>query len=359
MGNCPEPVSVFIPHHGNPTLLEPLFTSLFAMGMESERVEYVLVDNGSTDGSVEFVRKRFPKVRVLSLGRNEGFAPALNRAAHAYDSEWLCFLNNDVRVDINWLPNLLYASNSIHATCFASHILDWSGKKTHFGGGWINLFGKGFESPRIESPVPYEIFFACGCGMMIRRDLFLELEGFDDDYFMLYEDVDLGWRLRLLGHSIYMVPDAKVMHKGHTSLNQVPYTQKALFFERNSLATIYKNLASDSLAVVFPLALREALARAQALSGIGIPFPCHQDGLAILESVNAFYSQLPRWKEKRRWIQQRRTLTDTELFARFFPHPSQLWAFCDDHYRRIHHPHILPVLQGILDRARWAVGFGE
>ncbi|MGC9328157.1 MAG: glycosyltransferase family 2 protein, partial [Candidatus Hinthialibacter sp.] len=112
-------VSVLIPHHRNAKLLEPLFTSLLAMDMNPRRVEYVLVDNGATDGSVDFVRRRFPQVKILALGRNEGFAPALNRAARVFESAWLCFLNNDVRVDVDWLSNLMYAARQIDAPCFA------------------------------------------------------------------------------------------------------------------------------------------------------------------------------------------------------------------------------------------------
>ncbi len=351
-------VSVFIPHHRNPKLLDPLFDSLAAMDMDPRHVEYVLVDNGSTDGSVEYVRQKYPAVKVFALGRNEGFAPALNRAAQVFESHWLCFLNNDVRVDIDWLPNLIHAAGLTEAPCLASHVLDWKGRQTQFGGGWINLFGKGFESPEIEALQPYEIFFACGCGMMIQRDVFLNAGGFDDDYFMIYEDVDFGWRLRLLGHSVYIVPDAKVMHKGHVSLDEIPYAEKALFFERNSLATLYKNLSDESLAVVLPLALREAATRARAISGYGLPFRYSPDGLAILDSLNAFYRLLPRWKEKRELVQQRRRVNDAEIFERFFPRPAQLWAFCEEHYKRIHHPTILPVVQETLERACRAVGIG-
>ncbi|MBN2326104.1 MAG: glycosyltransferase family 2 protein [Candidatus Omnitrophica bacterium] len=349
-------VSVLIPHHRSVKLLEPLFASLFAMDMDPRRVEYVLVDNGATDGSVEFVRRRFPAVKIFALGRNEGFAPALNRAARVYESRWLCFLNNDVRVEVDWLSNLLHAARQIDAPCFASHLMDWKGKRTQFGGGWINLFGKGFESTGIQEEQPYEIFFACGCGMMIRRDVFLDAGGFDDDYFMIYEDVDLGWRLRLLGHKIYLAPDAKIMHKGHASLDQIPYRQKALYFERNSLATIYKNLSDESLSAVLPLALREAALRAKGAAGQGLPFRYSGDGLAILEAVQAFWDRLPVWQKKRASIQAKRTVSDAELFQRFFPNPDQLWAFNAEQYKRLHHPRLLPHIKGALEEAARAVG---
>ncbi|HQH72251.1 MAG TPA: glycosyltransferase family 2 protein [bacterium] len=349
-------VSVLIPHHRNPRLLTPLFTSLYKMDMDPAQVEFVLVDNGSTDGSAGLVRREFPAVKIFSLGRNEGFAPALNKAARAYESPWLCFLNNDVQADPDWLSNLLHAAHEIDAPCFSSHLLNWTGRQTQFAGGWINIFGKGFESHELRGPRPYEIFFPCGCGMLIRRNVFLRAGGFDDDYFMLYEDVDLGWRLRLLGYPIYLVPDARLLHRGHASLKEVPYAEKALYYERNSLATLYKNLASDSLAVVLPLAVREALYRAKGISSFDLPFRVSPDGTAILEAVRAFFAALPRWKEKRGPVQEARQVEDREIFERFFPNPTRLWAYSDFHYHRIHHPSVFPIIEDIFQQARERLG---
>ena len=106
-------VSILIPHHAGIHHLRPLFLSLLKLWREQIDVEFVLVDNGSSDGSVPFVRKHFPAVRILSLGENQGFAPALNYAARQVESEWLCFLNNDVRVDPDWLWNLMLAVRTI------------------------------------------------------------------------------------------------------------------------------------------------------------------------------------------------------------------------------------------------------
>ena len=332
-------------------MLTPLFTSLMAMDMPSEHVEIILADNGSTDGSVNYVRKHFPSVKIFPLGRNEGFAPALNKAVEAYESTWVCFLNNDVRVHPDWLSNLLHAANKIDAPCFSSHLLDWQGKHTQFAGGWINLFGKGFENTQVQSDSPYEIFFPCGCGMMIRREVFQNIRGFDDDYFMIYEDIDLGWRMRLLGVPVYFVPDAFILHRGHASLDHVPYTKKALYYERNSLATLYKNLGDDSLNVVFPLALREALARAMGIGGIGVPVRSSPDGFAVMEGVNEFFRHLPMWKKKREIIQAYRQVSDEEIFKRFFPRPSEVWAFSETHYRKIAHPTVQPIIEETFQRA--------
>ncbi|MEW6238332.1 MAG: glycosyltransferase family 2 protein [Candidatus Omnitrophota bacterium] len=349
-------INVFIPHHSNRKHLIPLFSSLLNMGLSSDQAEFILVDNGSADGSVDLVRRKFPLVKIHRFERNQGFAPALNQAVRAYDSEWACFLNNDVWVDPDWLPNLLFAAEKTKSPCAASHILDWTGKKTQFAGGWINLFGKGFESSDILSREPYEIFFPCGGAMLIRRDVFLEAGGFDDEYFMLYEDVDLGWRLRLFGHKIYLAPDAWVMHRGHASLKNEPYSRKAVFYERNSLATIYKNLSDASLCIAMPLALREAELRAHALGGAGSPFRYSSDGLAMREALADFFRLLPHWKEKHAFVQSRRKCSDEEIFKRFFPQPTQMWAYAEQHYRRIAWPQTFSQIWDIFQKASEELG---
>ncbi|MGC9327168.1 MAG: glycosyltransferase family 2 protein, partial [Candidatus Hinthialibacter sp.] len=170
---------------------------------------------------------------------------------------------------------------------------------------------------------------------------------------------DLGWRLRLFGHKIYLAPDAKIMHKGHASLDQIPYRRKALYFERNSLATIYKNLSDEYLSAVLPLALREAQLRAKGTAGQGLPFRYSGDGLAILEAVQTFWDRLPEWREKRALIQAKRSVGDDELLPRFFPRPDQLWAFNAEQYKRLHHPHLLPQIEGALKEASRAAGLAR
>ncbi len=345
-------VSFLIPHHKNKKLLAPLFFSLFNMETEKYRVEFVLVDNASNDGSVPWLRKHYPKARIYQLPRNMGFAPALNQAAKACDTEWLVFLNNDTFVDPDWLPHMMYAVKKTNASCFASHIFNWKGTKTQFAGGWVNLFGKGFESPVLKSPKPYEIFFPCGGAMMIRRDVFLNAGGFDEDFFMLFEDVDLGWRLRLMGEKVFMVPDAFVMHRGHASLGKEAYTQKALYYERNSLAMIYKHFADETLCVIFPLALRDALIRAAAIGGTGYPFRYSPEGFAMRSAIAAFFRDLHKWKKKRAWVQSQRKVSDQEIIKRFFPQTEQRWAYCDRHYHRLNAPPVSKQLNAIMHQAK-------
>ncbi len=343
-------VTLLIPHHKGKALLSPLFTSIDSMNIDPNTYKVMLVDNNSNDGSKEFVRKKFPQVEILELIDNLGFAPALNRGASECGTDWVCFLNNDIRVEANWLSELLGSVNRYPADCYASHILDWEGNETTFANGTINWFGKGFEEETLQHHTPYDVFFSCGCGMMVRRSVFLDLGGFDEDYFMIYEDIDFGWRLRLLGYKTVFVPSAKIMHNPHTSLKAIPYTQKALYYERNSLATLYKNLSPDTLGCILPLAIQETLLRAQAIGGIGIPVRYSSDGLAMMDAVSSFFESLPKWRDKREWVQARRKMSDQEIFTAFFSHPERIWAYHGEHYRRLYFPEVHQPIQTLFEK---------
>ena len=340
-------ISVLIPHHHGRSHLKPLLKSLTAIEANGAHVKIIIADNNSSDGSREFVRNKFPDVELIEFEENLGFAPALNRCAQQVNSDWLVFLNNDIHVAADWLTQLLAVANETDAACVSSHLLSWDGRETQFAGGWTNLFGKGFEAFELESSEPYEIFFPCGCGMMVQPEIFLDAGGFDDDYFMIYEDIDLGWRLRLFGETIWLAPKAQVFHRGHASLKRVDYARKAVYLERNSLATLYKNLDAAHAAKLTASALRDAVIRARGVAGAGLPMRYSSDGLSTLLGVQAFFDNLPQWREKREVVQSRRIISDDEIFEQFFPHPDQTWAYTDEHYRRLAHPDIEQKLQTI------------
>lgn len=343
-------INIYIPHHKNPALLVPLMQSLKSMKKPDADVCVILVDNASHDGSVEWVCEHYPEIVIYTLPQNLGYAPALNQAVQQYPSDWVCFLNNDMKVDENWLAALFVAADQTKSPCIGSVLMDWDGKKTQMAHGRINWFGKGFEVPKKTSDTPYSTFFACGGAMMIRRDVFLDVGGFDDDFFMIYEDVDLGWRLWLLGHEVCIAPDSKVYHLGHASLKQEDYARKAVYLERNSLAALYKNLDSSSLSVILPLAVQEAQLRAQAYSGAKMRFPYSPDGLHTVSGLQNFLENLDSWREKRKKVQSNRVIRDSDIFARFFHQPETHWAYCDEHYRRIHIPEVQKQLQTLFEQ---------
>lgn len=253
-------VSLVVLNFNGRNLLGPCLESLDRLVYPPGRLELVLCDNGSSDGSAEEVRRTHPAVKVIPLDRNYGFAEGNNRAARAATGEWVGFLNNDMRVEPDWLERMVTALDAHPgAACVSSKILTWDGKALDFVGAGINFQGFGFQFDTGASESAYDqerrIMCPCGGAMLIRRELFLEVGGFDPEYFAFYEDTDLGWRLNVLGHDVWYVPDAVVYHHHHGTASRLPEYQRRFLYERNALFTMYKCLDDDNLAAALPASL--------------------------------------------------------------------------------------------------------
>ena len=332
-------VTICIPHHHGWHHLRALLDSLRALDPASPAFRILVVDNASEDGSREMLADHFPEVQILRFDTNLGFAAALNLAAEYAVTDWLAFLNNDMRVHPKCLLEAFAAAKRHRARCIGCHILSWDGYSTQFAGGEINLLGKGFEWGDEDCDVEEErrLLFPCGGAMLIERELFLQSDKFDEDYEMIYEDVDLGWRLNLYGHEIWYAPKSLVYHRQHASLAAIPYSRKAIFFERNSLATVYKNLGGEAWAILFPTLMRLAIHRTERMLQVGA------DGYDHMRGVQAFFDALPRWRKRRRRVQLRRAVSDDEILSLFFPHPTRLWAYAKEHRNVLSHPSYMEI----------------
>lgn len=240
--------------------LAQVLRCLTSLDYPNERLELLVVDNGSRDGSAEMVRRDFSRVRLIQLDVNQGFAEPNNLGVAVAAGDWVGFLNNDMRMDPAWLTNLMSTlKDRPRAACLGSRILSWGGQRLEFIGGGVTFTGHGFQSGLgdTESAEDREkrVLFACGGAMVVRRSVFDEVGGFDPDYFAYYEDVDLGWRLNLLGHEVWYTPRASVEHRHHSTGRRLPEHKLRVLYERNALFTIYKCLAEDNLAAALPAAL--------------------------------------------------------------------------------------------------------
>jgi GT2 family glycosyltransferase len=256
----PSSISVVVLNWNGKDHLEPCLQSLLDLDYDRRRLEVILCDNGSSDGSGEYVRARFPHVKLVELDRNYGFAKGNNLAAAHASGDWLAFLNNDMWVERDWL-NKLVATLDDHpqAVCLASRIKNWDGSSLDFIGGGVNYQGHGFQvdhgEPSSERDIERRVLFACGGAMLIRRHVFAELGGFDPDYFAYFEDVDLGWRLNLLGHEVWYTPRATAFHRHHGTASSVPTHKLRVLYERNALFTLYKCFDDQNLDRILPTAL--------------------------------------------------------------------------------------------------------
>jgi GT2 family glycosyltransferase len=270
-------ISIVIPNLDGMEHLPDCFASLAAADYPPDRQEWILSDTGSRDGSLPFVRQRYPRTRIVENGRDAGFAGACNAGARVAGGEYVIFLNNDTRVDPAWLRGYLQAlARDPEAVCAGSDLRDWNDLEIDFDGATSNLFGVG-RPPALrgwpDSPAePVEgepLLFASGAAMIIRRAVFLEAGGFDPTYFAYFEDFDLGWRLWVLGHRVVFAPASRVYHKGGgtAGATRAPSHRRYALFEANTLATIIKNYEQGTLDRVLPAALLLEWKRALLAAG--------------------------------------------------------------------------------------------
>jgi GT2 family glycosyltransferase len=266
-------VSIVVLNWNGKQHLQSCLSSLLELDYPESRLEIILCDNGSIDGSVDFVQQNFTRVRVVALDRNYGFAEGNDRAARVAAGEWVGFLNNDMRVGPSWVKDMLLATDARpNVVCLASRILNWDGSATDFAGGGINYQGQGFQvghgEPRSDQDEPRRLLFACGGAMLIKREVFLDVGGFDEEFFAFFEDVDLGWRLNLLGYDVWYVPAATALHRHHGTASRIEAHRLHVLYERNALAMIYKCFDDQNLAAALPAALLLLNERALVQSGL-------------------------------------------------------------------------------------------
>ncbi len=333
--------SVLIVNLNGEKYLKECLNSLKDLNYPQDKLEVIVVDNGSTDRSLVLIKQNYPNVKIIENSRNIGFAYANNQAAKAAEGEYIAFLNNDTRVDKNWLIELLrpiYKDKEIVAS--GSKVLSIDGKKIDFIGGMINFEGKGFQ---IDYGTPVEndnhdrymfLPFVNGGSMMINRKVFLDAGGFDQDFFAYYEDVDLGWRLWVLGYKVVFAPQSIVYHHHHGTSRAFSEDRLRFLKERNSLYSVFKNYDDSNLARVLSGSLANVFNRIftdfkfdyKNYYDLSIsagdqrkitPRAIKYEPLSSLMAVKNFLDELPELTRKRKNIQEKRKRDDKAIFSYF------------------------------------------
>jgi GT2 family glycosyltransferase len=286
------------------TYLEELFSSIEKQYLQP--AEVLFVDNASSDKSVDFVEKRFPQSRVINLSSNLGFAAAANTGIRESGFELVALLNTDIRLDPGWLENLvdsLSADEKIAAV--AAKVMLYEQPRLLNGvGGAMNRLGYTwdigmFEEDRGQYDSPAEVIFAPASAALFRKSAVLGAGGFDESFFMYHEDVDLGWRLWLLGYRIVTCPEALAFHHfGGTTKTSRSMVWRELLGERNNMTSILKNYE--------PLHALQAIAEMLSLR----QNPSRK--AAQIKSLLWNMFKLPSTLKKRKQIQKDRKLTDDE-----------------------------------------------
>ena len=215
----------------------------------------VVADNGSTDGSVEWLAANYPDVRLIRLDKNYGFTGGYNRALREIDADYYVLLNSDIEVGEGWLDPLLGWMEEHPETGICQPKVLSVAERDRFeyagaAGGFIDRYGYPFCRGRILSNIekdtgqydePEECFWATGACLMVRSALYHHLGGLDEDFFAHMEEIDFCWRAKLLGYQVWCVPASTVWHVGGGTLpNNSP--RKLYFNYRNNLLMLYKNL---------------------------------------------------------------------------------------------------------------------
>lgn len=274
--------------------------------------ETILVDNGSTDGSGEYVRTQFPEVKLLALPENLGFTGG-NIAGYAQASgDLIVLLNNDTEAHPNWLEEIHRASQSYpDAGSFASKMMyfDERGRVENCGfdvglsGATVDL-GRD-EMDGTEWTRPRNVFGGCGGAVAYRRSMLEDVGFLDPDFFMTYEDVDLSFRAQLRGYECVYVPGAIVYHRYRATNRKTPSRQ--VFYSQRNIELVYlKNMPLG-------LVLRWAPQRFLYELGAAIYFGRQGTGFAFLRAKVSVLKSLPSILRKRREIQNRRTITNSQM----------------------------------------------
>lgn len=360
MTDTPD-VSILIANRDGRHHLEQCLPTLETQDYPHDRTEIVVMDDASTDGSVDWVKQHYPKVRLLVNPHNLGFAPTNNKGVREAKGELVVLLNNDTMAKPGWLSALVAAwqRDPERIAAVGSRMINWEGDVTAFYGGEVNFVGKGFElwcpAGAPEDPTePYDMLFPCAGAALYHRQKWIDAGGFDDQYVMTYEDVDLGWRLNLFGYRCVYEPASVVHHRTRGWLSSIDYGRRAPFLERNALATIFKNYGDAAFRRILPVALLLAIKRSRLLGwhadmewansrswfdevfgGGGDPQAFHPDGIHHLAAIDRLVDGMPHLWERRREIQERRVVDDGEIFRKFFPNPFKPWALNEEHQQRL------------------------
>ena len=217
------------------------------------QVRIIVADNGSTDNSVSYVKVNYPTVEIIELKENHGFAKGYNLALEQVDAECFVLLNSDVEVTEGWLePLVATITNDPNVGAVAPKLRSY-GYREKFeyagaAGGYIDLLGYPFCRGRILSTLEddrgqyddkREVFWASGAAFCCRAELFRRAGGFDADFFAHMEEIDLCWRMQLMGYKIMVEPRSVVYHLGGGTLpNDSP--RKLYLNYRNNLAMLFK-----------------------------------------------------------------------------------------------------------------------
>ncbi len=297
------------------------------------QLDIIVIDNASTDDSVEFLHSTYPAVKVYIWDQNYGFTEGYNKVLPYLDTPYFVLLNSDVEVRENWiepLVNLMESDANIIAvqpkilSYHEKHLFEYAGA----AGGFIDKFAYPFcrgrlfdelEEDKGQYELPLEVFWASGACSMLRTSLVRKIGLFESRFFAHMEEIDFCWRAHNLGYKVMCEPKSVVYHVGGGTLPQSS-PRKTFLNVRNSLSMMYMNLPSSHLfGRIMARLLLDGVWSIKLLTegnvkGVG----------AIIKGHVQFYAQLGYWHKRRKEIYQ--SVKPTFIHSGIYP-KSIVWAF--------------------------------
>jgi GT2 family glycosyltransferase len=310
-------VAVLVLNYNGKEHLQECFGSLEKLvPINDYKIRIICVDNGSTDGSLEYVGREFPWVEIIAFPENYGFAGGYNRAIEQVTSEYISLLNNDTVIAPDWIRELVVAmkNNPEVAICGGKILSYFQKEKLEYAGGKFTIIGNGYAQGMGQFDDQTSVLgytgTVLGSSMLIKREKYMELGGFDERYFAYGEESDLCWRAWLAGYKVLYVPSAVIFHKyGSTGGGRRSPFSISLYV-KNRHATLIKNLEPVNIVIGILISVLFEIYRM-------FFFLWDRDFKAITAvfvGLSGFIRELPGTFARRRGIQLTRQLSDAELY---------------------------------------------
>lgn len=311
---------IFINYNGE-KYIEKCLTSLFRTKYPKEKMEVIMVDNSSTDKSIELVRKKFPQVKIVK-GPNVGYGAGANRGVKQAKGEFIGVLNIDLEFTKDWLFLIIDLFLTSPQLGIAAPILiPFKSKNTpeEINFPCISPLGFPYSHKLRYTSDPMSAAHVQGAVMIIRKKVFELIDGFDTLLFLYFEDLDICLRCRIAGYDVMLVPGSMVRHKESGLIDPVfENTEKIVMGIKNNTIVILKNYSMLYLIIYFPSYIFIKIC--DILTDI-----IHYEHLlwakAKIKGLFQAFVLLPRILTERKKVQQKRVNTDKVIFSLNYPSP--------------------------------------
>jgi GT2 family glycosyltransferase len=305
----PFTVSFIIPNYNGKEFIHVCIDSILKQSFND--YEIIVVDDHSTDGSAEYIKSRWHNVPILSLDENSGFCHAVNAGIKASHGNYIALINSDVELDPRWLEYMITAIES-HNDAFSinSKILNFYNRTKIDDAGDVytgegRAFKRGYNQPAERYTDAAEIFSASGAASLFKADILNELHGLDEGFVAYLDDVDLGFRARLLGYKNYFEPQAIAYH-----MVNMAYKKRSVFMAslilKNNMAVIAKDMPGPLIIKFFPWLILGHLRTVKYIFSVG--------GIkAVFKGYYMFLKAIPYLLVAHRETQKNRSITPYEL----------------------------------------------